>query len=51
MRFVITKSFPVVAIVNKEVGDFAEDFEQSSVVERHGGGDDDGMMSSKNRGG
>ena len=51
MRFVITKSLPVVAIVYKEVGDFTEDFEQNSVVERHGGDDDDGMMSSENGGG
>ena len=51
MRFVITKSLPVVAIVYKEVGDFTEDFERNSVVERHGGGDDDGMMSSENGGG
>ena len=50
MGFASTICFPVVAIVDEEVGDFAEDFGQDSVVERHGGGDDGGMMSNGNGG-
>ena len=49
MSFAITISFPIVAIVYEEVGDFAEDFERDSVAERHDGDVDDGMMSDKNR--
>ena len=37
MSFDITISFPIVAIVSEEVGDFAEDFERDSVAERHDG--------------
>ena len=42
MGFAGTVCFPVVAIVDEEVSDVAEDFEQDSVVERHGDGDDGG---------
>ena len=37
MSFASTISFPIVAIVYEEVGDFAEDFKQNSVAERHDG--------------
>ena len=50
MVFASTICFPVVTFVDEEAGDFAEDFEQDSVVERHGGGDDGGMMSNGNGG-
>ena len=49
MSISITISFPIVAIVYEEVGDFAEDFEQDSVVERHDVDVDDGMTSDGNR--
>ena len=42
MGFASTVFFPVVTIVDEEVGDFAEDFERDSIVEQHGGGDDGG---------
>ena len=29
--------FPIVSVVDKEVDDVAEDFEQDSIVERHDG--------------
>ena len=48
MGFASTVCFPVVTIVDEEVGDVAEDFEQDSVVERHGGGDDGEMIDSGN---
>ena len=48
MDFASTICFPVVAIVDEEVSDFAEGFKQYSIVEQHGGGDDGGMMSSGN---
>ena len=51
MSIAITISFPIVAIVYEEVGDFAEDFERDSVAERHDGDVDDGMMSDGNGGG
>ena len=50
MSFAITISFPIVAIVYEEVGDFSEDFERDSVAERHDGDVDDGMMSDGNGG-
>jgi hypothetical protein len=50
VSFAITISFPIVAIVYEEVGDFAEDFERDSVAERHDGDVDDGMMSDGNGG-
>ena len=50
MGFASTICFPVVAIVDEEVGDSAEDFERDSVVERHGGDDDGGIMSNRNEG-
>ena len=46
MGFASTVCFPVEPIVDKEIGDFAEDFEQDGVVERHGDGSDGEMMSS-----
>ena len=42
MGFVRTVCFPVVTIVDEEVGDVAEDFERDSIVERHGDDDDGG---------
>ena len=51
MGFAGTVCFPVVAIVDEEVSDFAECFERDGVVERHGGGDDGEMMSGGNEGG
>ena len=42
MGFASTVSFPVVTIVDEEVSDVAEDFQQDRVVERHGDGYDGG---------
>ena len=50
MGFASTICFPVKPIVDKEIGDFVEDFEQDSVVEQHDGDVDDGMMSDGNGG-